>query len=226
MWEKVISQFTWDSIVPQLWMVVNLLLSAILGFAIGYERKVRNKEAGIRTHTIVCIGAALMTLVSIWGFPEADGARVAAQIVTGVGFLGAGIIVYRQQEVKGLTTAAGVWATAGVGMACGAGLYWLAVGGTVVLITMQCLQHANIKPFTLKRSYSINIRFRQMGNTNYEMKKTFGVERFNHLSIERIGDEIWYTATLQTEEEFSSRRLDEIMKEHPAIVSIERCDNS
>ena len=88
----------------ELMNLFKLGLAVILGFAIGYERKRRYKEAVIRTHTIVCLGSALMMLVSIYGFGgEADASRVAAQIVSGVGFLGAGIIVYRKHETKGLT---------------------------------------------------------------------------------------------------------------------------
>lgn len=110
----------WEEIWRQLGMLPELLLSVLLGFIIGLERKMRSKEAGVRTHTIVCFGSALMMVISKHAFgSEADSARVAAQIVSGVGFLGAGMIVYKQHEVKGLTTAAGVWATAGIGMACG-----------------------------------------------------------------------------------------------------------
>jgi len=108
----------------QLETLLDLLLSVVLGFLIGFERKLRYKEAGIRTHTIVCVGAALMMIVSKYAFGEgADTARVAAQIVAGVGFLGAGIIVYKKNEVHGLTTAAGVWATATIGLALGIGFY-------------------------------------------------------------------------------------------------------
>ena len=113
-----LEMFKGTVIVEQLWMLPDLLLSVLLGFLIGLERKFRFKEAGIRTHTIVSFGAALMMVISKHAFgSDADSARVAAQIVSGVGFLGAGMIVYKQHEVKGLTTAAGVWATAGVGMA-------------------------------------------------------------------------------------------------------------
>ena len=99
-----------EEFIPQLFLLVDILISAILGFCIGLERKKRFKEAGIRTHTLVCVGACLLMIVSTHGFgPDADTARVAAQIVSGVGFLGAGIIIYRKQEIKGLTTAAGVW---------------------------------------------------------------------------------------------------------------------
>ena len=134
----------WEEILTQLGMLPDLLLSIILGFAIGFERRMRSKEAGIRTHTIVCVGAALMTIISRY-IGNGDPGRIAAQIVSGVGFLGAGMIVYKQHEVKGLTTAAGVWATAGIGMLAGAGLYYVSVGATVILILFQCLFHLNIK---------------------------------------------------------------------------------
>ncbi len=216
----------WETVTNQGWMLLNILLSGALGLAIGFERKLRNKEAGIRTHTIVCFGAALLTVVSIWGFgPASDTARVAAQIVSGVGFLGAGIIVYRRHEVRGLTTAAGVWATAGVGMACGAGMYILAIGATVILIGVQCLLHANIPPFRLKKTYDINIVFLQNEDHNLFIKQLFGVERFNSLTMSREGGVVRYTATLRTERELSSADLDAMMKEHAFILSIERCDH-
>lgn len=136
----------------ELRILLDLLLALVLGFAIGLERKLRSKEAGIRTHTIVCLGSALMMVVSLYAFGEsADTSRVAAQIVSGVGFLGAGMIVYKQHEVRGLTTAAGVWATAGVGMACGGRLYVIAVGVTVLLIVCQLVFHSNIRLFHNKR---------------------------------------------------------------------------
>ena len=108
-----------ERVIFELAQLLNVLLAAILGGAIGFERKLRFKEAGIRTHTIVSIGAALIMVVSKGGFEDgtADMSRVAAQIVSGVGFLGAGIIILRGQKMRGLTTAAGIWATAGVGMA-------------------------------------------------------------------------------------------------------------
>ena len=85
----------------QLWLALDLILAALLGFFIGLERKLRDKEAGIRTHTIVAFGAALMMIISKFAFDaEADSARVAAQIVAGIGFLGAGIIVYRKRRAK------------------------------------------------------------------------------------------------------------------------------
>ncbi len=219
MWEM-------EEIIRQLWMLPDLFLSILLGFAIGFERKLRFKEAGIRTHTIVCFGAALMMVISKYAFgSEADSARVAAQIVSGVGFLGAGMIVYKQHEVKGLTTAAGVWATAGVGMACGGGLYLVAFGATVLLILAQCIFHLNYRVFRSKRYYSVKIEFLQTKEENLQIKELFATDRFNQLVIKRENDQVVYSATLTTDKEFSSSRLNEIMAENPFILSLERCDN-
>ena len=218
----------WNQILDQLknsWVLLDLLLSVVLGFLIGLERKIRSKEAGIRTHTIVCFGAALMMVVSLYAFNgEADAARVAAQIVSGVGFLGAGMIVYKQHEVRGLTTAAGVWATAGVGMACGAGMYVIAIGATAILILAQCIFHLNIRLFMHKKIYSIKIEFYQSADENEKIKEIFGTDRFYHLVISRQDGRVVYSATLNTDKEFSSARLKEIMVENPFIASIERCD--
>lgn len=125
--------------------ILRIFISAILGAVIGFERKNRNKMAGVRTHTIVALGAALMMVVSKYGFydiADYDASRVAAQIVSGVGFLGAGIIFVRSNSsVSGLTTAAGIWATAGVGMGMGSGLYFVALVSTVMILGMQIILH-------------------------------------------------------------------------------------
>lgn len=208
-------------------MLLDLLLSVVLGFIIGLERKYRLKEAGIRTHTIVCFGSALMMVISKYAFGgEADSARVAAQIVSGIGFLGAGMIVYRQHEVRGLTTAAGVWATAGIGMACGSGeLYVVAIGATLVLILAQCVLHLPFRIFRTKRVYSVKIEFVQKVDENLKIKELFGTDRFNKLVITREDGQTIYSATLNTVKEYSSTRLNEIMAEHTFIRSLERCDN-
>jgi putative Mg2+ transporter-C (MgtC) family protein len=118
-------------------ILVRLAAAAALGGAIGVERELREREAGFRTHMLVSVGAALFTLVSAyaWGdfaFSQASGVtfdptRIAAQIVTGIGFIGAGAIIRQGLSVRGLTTAATLWLVAAIGMACGAGFYWAAV---------------------------------------------------------------------------------------------------
>ena len=196
-----------------------------VGLFIGLERKFRYKEAGMRTHTIVSFGAALMMVVSKYAFDsEADSARVAAQIVTGIGFLGAGMIVYKKNVVHGLTTAAGVWTTAGVGMACGGGLWCVAILATAVLIFIQWFLHRKI--FRTKKLYSIKITFVQSTDKRERIKQLFDIDRYNRLVVERKDTELIYHAILETDEEYSSTRLDEIMKEHKYIRSIERCDES
>jgi putative Mg2+ transporter-C (MgtC) family protein len=119
-------------------------LAAALGGVIGFERELRDREAGLRTHMLVCLGSALFTIVSAYGFREfltsgdqvirADPTRIAAQIVTGIGFLGAGAIIRQGLSVRGLTTAATLWVSAAIGIAAGAGYYSGAVVGTVVTL--------------------------------------------------------------------------------------------
>lgn len=135
--------------------VIRLFLAGLLGALIGLEREYRAKEAGVRTHFLVAIGSALIMLVSQWGFNSfiemmsglyensdlrLDPSRVAAQVVSGIGFIGAGTIMMQKQFVRGLTTAAGLWAVAGIGLAVGGGMYIAAISGTVlVLIGLEVL---------------------------------------------------------------------------------------
>ena len=113
-----------------------LLLAAVLGGAIGAERELNDQAAGLRTHMLLTIGACLFTVISAYGFGGGprDPSRLAAQIVTGIGFLGGGAIVRHGLTVKGLTTAASIWATASVGVAVGAGRYLLGVGGAALVV--------------------------------------------------------------------------------------------
>lgn len=205
--------------------LLQLLLSALLGFCIGFERKLRFKGAGIRTHTIVCMGSAMMMLVSLYAFGEGgDPARVAAQIVSGIGFLGAGIIFYKRQEVRGLTTAAGIWTTAAIGMACGGGLYILAAGATVLLIAVQCIFHIDCRLFRSKRFYYLRVEFSRVEDAPLRVKGIFGVKHFNRLVIRREGEGLRYSAVISTDREFSSLDLDRILQENPFIFYVERCD--
>ena len=212
--------------VEELRMLLDLLIAVVLGFAIGFERKVRDKEAGIRTHTIVCAGSALLMIVSKYAFGNAaDTARVAAQIVSGIGFLGAGMIVYKKHEVHGLTTAAGVWATAGVGMACGGRLYIVAVGATLLLVLCQIIFHSKWKLIRRKKTFSVKLEFEYTSDENMIVKNLFSIDRFNHLVIKRENGKVLYSAMLNTDKEFRSSELNEMIAKHPFILSIERCDN-
>ncbi len=118
----------------QLYVVARLVLAAILGALIGLEREIHEHPAGMRTHLLVSLGSAGFTVLSIEAFPGGDTGRVAAQIVTGVGFLGAGAILKEGATIRGLTTAASLWAVAAVGMATGAGAWAVALTATVIVI--------------------------------------------------------------------------------------------
>lgn len=134
-----------EMISQELLWILRLLVATLCGIVIGFERTTRYKEAGIRTHAIVALGAALLMLISKFGFPESGGtdtARVAAQIVSGIGFLGAGMILVRRNTVSGLTTAAGIWTTSAVGMAIGAGMFVLGVATTIIVVAIQLLFHS------------------------------------------------------------------------------------
>ena len=124
-------------------MIVRLLLAAVLGSVIGLERERLAWTAGLRTHMLVAVGSCLMILVSAYGFSQTlgphvvlDPSRVAAQVVSGIGFLGAGSILLRNEVIKGLTTAASLWAVAGIGLASGAGLYSAAIATTVIILVI------------------------------------------------------------------------------------------
>lgn len=207
-------------------VLADLCLSAILGFAIGFERRKRLKEAGIRTHTIVCIGAALMMVVSKYAFgASADSARVAAQIVSGVGFLGAGMIVYHRNEIHGLTTAAGVWTTAGVGMACGGRLYVVAVGATFMIVLIQCLLHMKIGVLSVKRHIPMEVCFYQRDGADQRIRDVFGVSQFTRFSITRKENQMVVNATVLTNPMFSLEELGKIVQDNDFIISVELCDN-
>lgn len=125
-------------------LTIRLTLALLLGGAIGIEREYRAKEAGFRTHFLVALGSALFCLVSQFGFGVdlKDSSRVAAQVVSGIGFLGAGTIIFQKNVVRGLTTAAGLWVTAAIGLACGTGMYLAAVLTTaMVLLGLEVLNY-------------------------------------------------------------------------------------
>ena len=115
-------------------IVLRLILAAIAGGIIGFERKAVHKPAGIRTHMLVSTGAALFTLVSTTAFATADPSRIAAGIVTGIGFLGAGTIFRSKDHIKGLTTAASLWSVAAIGLSIAVGLYLISVVSVILII--------------------------------------------------------------------------------------------
>mgnify|MGYP002562401180 CR=1 FL=1 len=140
-------------------MVVRLLIAAAVGGAIGLERESKNQPAGLRTHIVVILGACLVMLISKYGFTDIDivnkdPARLAAQVVSGIGFLGAGTIIVHRNMIRGLTTAASLWTTAGIGLAIGSGMYVVGVGTAVVLLVVLIFVR-KLEVMTVKKKYKV-----------------------------------------------------------------------
>lgn len=149
--------------------IVRLVLAGVLGAIVGFEREKRFKEAGFRTHFLVAVGSALAMIVSKYGFSDVlgkdislDPSRIAASIVSGVGFLGAGTIIVQRQSVRGLTTAAGLWAVACVGMTIGSGMYLVGICGTVlVLLGLEVLDRIFKPIFPEIHKLTVNVRTKE-----------------------------------------------------------------
>jgi len=188
-------------------IVLRVVLAAVLGGAIGLERELRDREAGLRTHLLVSVGAALFTMVSAyawtdWQFSQREGlvfdpTRIAAQVVTGIGFLGAGAIIRQGLSVKGLTTAATLWVVAAIGMAAGVGYYEAAFVTTALVLV-------SLWPLRI-------VAYRMSGRTRPEeghlaVDLPAGASAVSVLeAAERVGAEV---ASLEFEEEGDRRRID------------------
>lgn len=145
----------------ELQYIIRLVVAAVCGVLIGYERKNRSKVAGVRTHCVVACASALMMILSKYAYSDVmtmygdlmkiDPSRIASGVVSGVGFLGAGMIFVQKQTVTGLTTAAGLWATSGIGMAIGAGLYLVGGAATMIILLIQVILHITPR---LRRKYN------------------------------------------------------------------------
>jgi putative Mg2+ transporter-C (MgtC) family protein len=154
---------------PQWELILRLLAAAVFGSVIGFERERAVRAAGLRTHMLVCVGSCLVMVVSAYGFSSVlsehvvlDPSRVAAQVVSGIGFLGAGSIILRKESVRGLTTAASIWATAAIGLAAGGGLYTAAVASTaIILLILAGLKPIETRYDASRRSFELHLRARR-----------------------------------------------------------------
>ncbi len=161
-------------------LILRLTVACVLAFAVGIDREYRAKDAGLKTHFLVALGSALFMIISRYGFgnsTQVDFSRVAAQVVSGIGFIGAGTIIFQKQIVRGLTTAASLWATSGIGMAAGAGLYAIAVAATLLtLFGLEAFGYI-FKKIGGRRIYiSILINNKQTAQTVYEELKKVGYQ--------------------------------------------------
>ena len=208
-----------------LWLecVLRVLIAIVLGFALGVERQLRLKVAGIRIHVVVAAGAALYTVVSMYGFHETDAARVAAQIVTGIGFIGAGMIMHRQNAVHGLTSAAGIWLTSAIAMATGAGMYLVALCATVLTILIQLFLHIPLRLFTEKHSNEIRVSFTcPTEDCTQTIKNLFEIKNFTDFKAERVDGEIIYNAVIHTRKQIDATFISKTINDYPYIISLEK----
>lgn len=226
------------SIMQNLDFVARILLACFCGACIGFERSKRFKEAGIRTHVIVCCASALIMIVSKYGFADltdaeglvfngtrgADPARVAAQVVSGISFLGAGVIFKNGSTVKGLTTAAGIWATAGIGLALGCGMYFTGIFVTLMIGIFQVATHrftVGADSFTTNR-----LRFTVREDEEFEPQVRAQLQNWEaqilSSSITRRDDGlISYDLTLKMTRSISIDDVDALMQRCHAVTSAE-----
>ncbi|WP_026881362.1 MgtC/SapB family protein [Clostridium akagii] len=218
----------------QLEYLLRLLIAGACGSAIGYERKNRMKEAGIRTHFIVAIGATLIMIVSKYGFQDQigwqnisiDPSRIAAQVVTGVGFLGAGIIFMKKQSIRGLTTAAGIWATAGIGLAIGSGLYIVGLEATIIIILGQILLHGKIKCLASTITVMINLQILDEPGAVRNIKKIFENEKITVINFMTKNNKedsklLDLKIVIRENESFNNMELICVLQENPVVKSVE-----
>lgn len=182
--------------------LIRITAAVILGFALGLERELTNKYAGLRTHILVCLGACIFTIISIYGFPTfaegdnvilsqatgiRDTGRVAAQIVTGIGFIGAGTVLRNGPMIIGLTTAATLWISAAIGMTCGVGMYEIAIVATILsvaVLTLIRIFERRILPSSIKHTRRVKVVIYCDGNNveklhNYLISNVENIEEFS-----------------------------------------------
>ena len=179
--------------------ILRIIMACLCGGIVGYERTRRRKEAGIRTHVIVAIGATLMMIVSKYGFYDVittpgirvDVSRIASNVITGISFLGAGVIFVKNVSIKGLTTAAGLWATAGIGLAIGAGMYSIGVFTTIFIPLVHILLHSNLNKSDHNYDDTILITFYHSPSDMDHIKKELAIRKIEilHMEMEKHSDD-------------------------------------
>ena len=223
------------SVLQYLDFFARIIVACLCGAAIGFERSKRLKSAGLRTHIVVCCASALMMIVSKYGFmdlvtaagalPEgvrgADTARIAAQVVSGISFLGAGVIFKHGASVKGLTTAAGIWATAGIGLAIGAGMYVIGLFSMVVIMIIQFAMH-KVK-FGIEALSDCKLDFCIRDNGEYRAEFFKKIDEWKgqieEISIENNGEKTRYSAVIKFPNNLSSEEIIRFFNENSDVVS-------
>jgi putative Mg2+ transporter-C (MgtC) family protein len=217
---------------------LRVLAACVCGVAIGAERSRRYKEAGIRTHVLVACTACVLMILSKYGFTDllnsngsyfsgttaTDPARIAAQIVSGVGFLGAGVIFKTGNSIKGLTTAAGIWATAAIGMCFGTGMYYLGLFATVIIVILQFLMHKYPYGADGYTTNMVTVCIMDLDGSNRVIKEIISnmEAKITESGIKRNGDgSTTYTLTVMATSFITFEDCEKYMGEYPEIVSFD-----
>ena len=214
---------SWEN---ELIALLRIVIAGLLGLVVGYERSRRKKEAGLATHFIVACASALFTCIST-SLPATgagvDGERIAAQVVSGVGFLGAGMIFFRRENLRGLTTAAGIWATAAIGMAVAVGQIIIAVGFVIVYIILQWLLHLK----TIKRNnwHMVSVKFLYSEEIKAKLLEYFNCDAFHRFKIVKAEDKLIAEAVIYPQQKFYANELSEFMLLNDEVLSIERLED-
>ncbi len=216
----------------QLEYLLRILGAVLCGFVVGFERENHYKTAGIRTHTIVALASALMMIVSKYGFFDIlsmknvglDPSRIAAGVVTAIGFLGAGIIFTKNMNVSGLTTAAGIWATVGIGMTFGAGMYILGIFSTALMVLLQYILHRNVRIFKSPTIQQITIRMDVREDMKEVLEDTFSIHKLKIISMKviRVDDaSLKVKLNVVFPDDYSYSDVIDLIKKNPKIQSID-----
>lgn len=216
----------------QLEYLLRILGAVLCGFVVGFERENHYKTAGIRTHTIVALASALMMIVSKYGFFDIlsmknvglDPSRIAAGVVTAIGFLGAGIIFTKNMNVSGLTTAAGIWATVGIGMTFGAGMYILGIFSTALMVLLQYILHRNVRIFKSPMIQQITIRMDVREDMKEVLEDTFSIHKLKIISMKviRVDDaSLKVKLNVVFPDDYSYSDVIDLIKKNPKIQSID-----
>ena len=214
---------SWEN---ELIALLRIVIAGLLGLVVGYERSRRKKEAGLATHFIVACASALFTCIST-SLPATgagvDGERIAAQVVSGVGFLGAGMIFFRRENLRGLTTAAGIWATAAIGMAVAVGQIIVAVGVVIVYIVLQWILHLK----TIKRNnwHMVSVKFVYNEEVKVKLLEYFNCDSFHRFKITKSDDQMIAEAVVYPQQKFFANELSDFMLQNSEVLSIERLED-
>ena len=224
--QDIINNFVENNLnIVQIEYFIRILLAGICGAIIGRERRQRFKDAGIRTHLILSIGCAVIMIVSKYAFSDVldyDAARVASNIISGVGFLGAGVIFVKSGSVRGLTTAAGIWTTAAIGMAIGAGFYFLGIGVTIILVLLQLLLYRLVPALESIEVAELLIKAKRTPNILENIKAELDKNNIyiSTMKVKKLEKELEIRFSVKVQKDHSMQGLFELLSSYDEIIEI------